>query len=90
MASLQQRLATRIEQKLYGQLNWTRLAGAVQGLSAQEKARIVLAVEAGNGEGIGRAILSAVATSVRADALTQAAAMLADGSLSEAELEQVL
>ena len=90
MATLQQKLATRIEQKLNAQLNWARIASAVQALSAAEKAKIVLAVEAGNGERIGRAIIAAVAASIRADALTQAAEMLADGHLTEAELEQVL
>jgi hypothetical protein len=90
MAALRDRLADRIERRLRAQLNWATIGGAVQGLSAPEKANLVLAVESGNGEVIGRIVMRAVAQALKAEAASQADSMLADGSLSAEELEQVL
>lgn len=90
MATLRNRLADRIERRLGAQLNWTTIAAAVQGLSAPEKANLVLAVESRSGEAIGRIVIRAVAQALKAEAEAQADSMLADGSLSVEELEQVI
>jgi len=90
MATLEEKVAVRLERRLFSQLNWARVAGAVQALSAAEKAKLVLAVEGGNAEKIGRVIISAVLENIRDEAASQAATMLADGGLSAEELESVL
>ena len=79
-------IAKKLFSKHLEELTWTEVASVI---GANERAAIVGALQKGQGVTIGSALQAKVYEKLREDAATEAAAMMADNTLSEAELLRI-
>ena len=86
VAALTKRLAPRVLREL----TWAQFAAAVTGLSADDKAAILRAVQGAEARTLGEVLLAHVRDHVRSLAASEADTLLADDAISLAELDQVL
>ena len=89
MATVREILISRLRPKIRDDLTWSGLASLINGLSAPKKAEMLNAAKASNGCVLGNRIVAAVNAKIEADAAAEADTMLADGSLSAADLERI-
>ena len=93
MPLTQEQIKTRIVSSLLpkyrAELTWANLVTAVAGSDAQDKADLVTALKNGNPLSAGRRMDALVKKWMTAQAGIEADAMLADGSLTLAELDRI-
>ena len=89
MATVREILISRLRPKIRDDLTWAALASLINGLSAPKKAEMLNAAKASNGCALGNRIVAAVNAKIEADSAAEADTMLADGSLSAADLERI-
>lgn len=83
-------LARRIAPRILSELTWAQFVGALSGLGDADKAEIMAAVRQQREKEFSTAIYGHVRRAVRALAITEATAMLANDSLDLSELDRVL
>ena len=82
-------LIKRLVPKLKAALTWADVASAITALSAAQKAALVEMVKRDDADGFARRVFVAVQSAVIAAATTQVDALLADDTLTVAELESL-
>lgn len=88
--SLSQLVYNKLRPKVIAESAWSDMTTAVQGLSANQKARILQAAQRKDFEVVGKAIVTAFHSAIEAKIQTEATAILADGALSAEEIERLL
>lgn len=84
------RLARRLVDDRIDGLTWAQLVLAVQGMTTEQKAALLAAVQARATTQVGEQIRDAIQTWARAQAKADATTMLAGDALSLADLEKIL
>jgi hypothetical protein len=90
MSELSRLVYSRLRPKVVAESEWADIVSAVQGMTAAQKAQIVRAAQRGDFEAVGKRIVVAFTSVLEARIATEANAILADGSLSAAEIERLL
>jgi len=88
--SLSQLVYSKLRPKVVAESAWADVAGAVQALSANQKAQILEAARRKDYEAVGKRIVTAFQSALEAKIKTEADAILADGALTAAEIERLL
>lgn len=88
--STRDKLARRLERKARDDLTPADVLEALKDLTVPQRNSLLGAIQSGNAAMVGGMVMGAVRSRVQAMATARADTMLADGSITEAELEQVL
>jgi len=87
-------IETQIAQRLFGEfqqaLTWGQLVSAVQASTEQDKTYLINTLRTGRYKDVGRRLQQIVTLYLRNLAQDEADAMMADNSLSRAELDRIL
>ena len=82
-------IARKLFSKHMAELTWTEIVGVIGGSNQQQKDALVSMFSNGRGANAGEAMQNAINAKMRTDAETEAAAMMADNTLSSAELQRI-
>jgi DNA-binding FadR family transcriptional regulator len=84
------KIANRLKGKIRGAFTWTETTEAVGQSSAGQRDTLVAAVQNGDQQALGAALLDMIQNYINSKANARALDMLEDGSLSLVELDEVL
>ena len=88
--TIEQQIARKLLNEYREGLTWSQVVASVQATTTQDRAEIVQALSGGQTKTVGRKMQALVGAHLRALALSDAAEMMADDSLSREELERIL
>ena len=83
-------VVNKLRQKVINEAVWADFAGAVQALSANQKAQILAAAKRRDYEAVGKRLIQALMSALEARISAEADTILADGALDATELERLL
>ena len=82
-------IARKLFSKHMAELTWSEIVGVVGGSTQEQKNALVQRFSEGKGSQAGEAMQKAINIKMRSDAEAEAAAMMADNTLSSAELLRI-
>ena len=82
-------IAKKLFSKHMAELTWAEIVSVVGGSTTEQKQALVQRFSQGKGDQAGQAIQKAINIKLRSDAEAEAAAMMADNTLSSAELLRI-